>query len=234
MATEITAYLSEDGQLHRSKDDADFSDYMGAVTFSIGAFVDELDQAQAPSFTEVLTKWELWRIGGRDGWAAQRQGQGPSTVPTPPIEQSVVEPAEQVPVKARIKEVKLPPPKERTAIMEALDAARVVSERKLAEARPGAKQEKAYRKHVGVVGLFNIHHASIEREFGEALKLTLYDADCMPRLHGLRGCHKVVVMTKFISHKHIESLKSIGQEPMLVTGGMDKLKEALTTIYVNS
>lgn len=235
MATQITAYLSDDGVLHRSKDDADFADYLGAVAFSVGAFVDELGASQTLSFADVLTQWELWRIGGRDGWAALRQPM--SAAPEAEQEQAPPVVAPSTPEKPKAPPMKAKPEKPRTAITEALEAARVKSERQQAEARTGpgaAAAPPAYRKHVGVVGLFNIHHSNIKKEFEDALKLTIYDADCIPRLHGLRECHKVVVMTKFISHKHVDVLKSIGQEPLLINGGMDKLKEALTNIYVNS
>lgn len=237
MSQQITAFLSEDGQLHRTIEDADFSDYMNAVAFSVGAFSDELTASKRVlDMKEVLLDWEMWRIGGREGWLTQRAATAappllaPAQAQLPLMAAPAPAPKPSAPAKA-----KAAPTPAQTAITVALDSAREVARaRAIAETRPAAKAPTAYRKHVGVIGLFNIHHANIEKEFGNELKLSIFDADCMARLQGLRACHKVVVMTKFVSHKHIDALKAIGQEPLLVNGGMDKLKEALTNIYVNS
>lgn len=239
MTQEITAYLSDDGRIFRNRKDAQFADHMGALGARIAAFTSDPARSLPSDPAELLLAYEDWRFGGRAGWEAAHQSMYPlqaalpleaTPAPDAPAEAPVVPAPVTVPVAVPAPRAKPgPKPKPATAIMAALDAARSV-----AEARPAARAAQAYRKHVAIVGLFNIHHANIEREFGAALKLSIFDADCMARLHGLRACHKVIVMTKFVSHKHIEALKAIGQEPLMVNGGMDKLKEALTTIYVNT
>jgi hypothetical protein len=237
LTQEITAYLSDDGRIFRNRADAQFADHLGVVGQRIATFLTEPGRVLPPDPAELLLTWEDWRIGGRVGWEETLQALHPAQAALPleaqPVPSAEVTPP-VAPVPARAKPGPKPKNKDRTAISDALEAARVTQQRKDAEARPAAKTPAAYRKHVAVIGLFNIHHEHIQREFGNELKLTIYDADCIAKLHGLRACHKVVVMTKFVSHKHVELLKSIGQEPMLVMGGMDKLKEALTTIYVNS
>lgn len=232
MTQEITAYLSDDGRIFRNRADAQFADHLGVVGQRIATFLTEPGRVLPPDPAELLLTWEDWRIGGRAGWE-ETQRVLPPVQSALPLEAQPAPSAEVTPP-APVRAKPGPKPKDRTAIRDALEAARVTQQRKDAEDRPAVKTPSAYRKHVAVIGLFNIHHEHIVREFGNELKLTIYDADCIAKLHGLRACHKVVVMTKFVSHKHVELLKSIGQEPMLVMGGMDKLKEALTTIYVNS
>jgi hypothetical protein len=235
LTQEITAYLSDDGRIFRNRADAQFADHLGAVGQRIATFLTEPGRALPLDPAELLLAWEDWRVGGPAGWQKMQQA-------LQPVQAALSLEAQLAPAAvmisssppARAKPGPKPKNKPATALSDALEAARVAQQRKQAEDRPAAKTLGAYRKHVAVIGLFNIHHEHIQREFGNELKLTLYDADCIAKLHGLRAFHKVVAMTKFISHKHIELLKSIGQEPLLVMGGMDKLKEALTTIYVNS
>jgi hypothetical protein len=235
LTQEITAYLSDDGRIFRNRADAQFADHLIAVGQRIATFLTEPGRVLPLDSAELLLAWEDWRVGGPAGWADMQRTlqpvQAALLLEAPPAAAAEVTPP---PAPARAKPGPKPKDKTRTAICDALEAARVAQQRKQAEDRPAVRTPVAYRKHVAVIGLFNIHHEHIQREFGNELKLTIYDADCISKLHGLRACHKVVCMTKFISHKHIELLKSIGQEPMIVMGGMDKLKEALTTIYVNS
>lgn len=226
MAQQITAYLSDDGQIYRNQDDAQFADYLGSVNARVDAFVASIVASQeCLDSAALLKRWEAHRIGGKEGWMQDRwMLDTPIPLPPPPHTPPWVEAAAPVAAPAKkAKAVKAPrTPRVATAIAQALDAAKAAAE------------PAKYRKHVAIVGLFNIHHANIAKEFEEALKLTIYDSDCIAKLHGLKGCHKVVVLTKFVSHKHIETLKSIGQEPLLIHGGLDKLKDALTNIYVNS
>lgn len=92
-------------------------------------------------------------------------------------------------------------------------------------------EKNPHRKHVGVIGLDAPLHTVIEREFADCFKLTLYDRDCIARLEGLKHCHKVFAMTNCISHKHVETLRALGQEPYRVAGGITTLKNALTDYY---
>lgn len=239
MTQEITAYLSDDGRIFRSRNDAQFADYLGVIGERIAKFVTDPTRENPADPAALLLDWELHRIGGRPGWEERNRAMQPRQAGLSLGEPVVAAPDAPAPaVEVPLPRAK-PGPKPKAkqepspnAIAEALEAARVTQQRKQAEERP--RTPAAYRKHVAVVGLFNIHHANVEKEFGHELKLSIFDADCMSRLQGLRACHKVIVMTKFVSHKHIDALKAIGQEPLLIHGGMDKLKEALTNIYVNS
>lgn len=237
MTQEITAYLSDDGRIFRNRADAQFADHLGAIGQRITTFLTEPGRVLPLDPAELLLAWEDWRVGGPAGWQEMQRALAPVQAALPlevrpaPAAVMVSSPA---PAPERAKPGPKPKSKPATAICDALEAARVAQQRKQAEDRSGAKTPAPYRKHVAVIGLFNIHHEHIQREFGNELKLTIYDGDCVAKLHGLRACHKVIAMTRFITGKHLELLKSIGQEPLLVTGGLDKLKEALTTIYVNS
>lgn len=91
----------------------------------------------------------------------------------------------------------------------------------------GAEKPKIHKKKVGVVGLWPGNKTFIESIFKDKFDLVLLSADEDRKIIGLKDFQKVFVLKKFVSHKHVEILRSIGQEPMIINGSMSDLKEAL-------
>lgn len=92
---------------------------------------------------------------------------------------------------------------------------------------------KAYKRKVGIVGVWSGNQTSIKKDFGDKLDLYIYSPDDVNKLQGAKELQKIFVMRKFVSHRHTDILRSIGQEPMLINGGMGELKDALTA-FVNA
>lgn len=93
---------------------------------------------------------------------------------------------------------------------------------------PTIDKPKTHKKKVGVVGLWPGNKTFVESLFKEKFDLTLLSADEDKKIVGLKDFQKVFVLRKFVSHKHVELLRSIGQEPMIINGSMNELKEALS------
>lgn len=74
MAIAITVYQSEDGQLHRSREDAEFADFAITMREDIGDFL-RAQQRQDPDghTLRLLCDWELWKFGGFAGWLEHRR-----------------------------------------------------------------------------------------------------------------------------------------------------------------
>lgn len=204
MAREITAYVSDDGAIHIDKNDADFSDYSGAISTDVNDFMKQnsvVDKDQA--LLRLICKWELWKVGGFSGWLAGKNGDfEPAAASIAPA--VVVAPISALTPKTATKTLRV------------------------------EKKPTPSKKHIGIVGLFPVHQAIIEKEFNEAFKLTMQDCDVKNRgrLDGVGSCHKVFVMAKFVSHTVIKELRALGQEPILINGGIDKLRDSLTNLYV--
>jgi hypothetical protein len=216
LVTSITAYLSADGQVHRNLEEAEFCDYNLTVRRDIERFMSEHDISD-PNGTlgNLVAKWELWRLGGYAGWLAGIKGEAPVPAPHEPPAQpelphlSIVENAPG----ATATEPSRHP---RTA---------------LASAAP--EKTTGFRRRVAVVALPVVHHRTIEKEFGNEFKLMLLDyANAMPKLESLKLYHKVLVMTRHAHPKTVQLLRGIGQEPMLVNGDIDNLRETLTAMYL--
>lgn len=90
------------------------------------------------------------------------------------------------------------------------------------------------KRKVLVVGCYNGQIAELKREFGQCFKLTFYTSD--ENLHQLqakaRNADKIFVMQRFISHRHVESIKAARVEYTLVDGAVSALRDALTALYV--
>ncbi len=81
---------------------------------------------------------------------------------------------------------------------------------------------------VGVVGLKSSQAQMVAREFGD-LSISHLESDCTaPQLSAMaRRCQHVVLMTRFISHKHQTTLNAAGARLIRVSGGMAQLRSAL-------
>jgi hypothetical protein len=217
LVTSITAYLSADGQVHRNLEEAEFCDYNLTVRQDIERFMAE-NGISDPNGTQatLLAKWELWRLGGYAGWLAGLKGEAPVPVaPEPPAQ------------------AELP----HLSIVDSAPSAEATSEParhpRTALASVASEKSAGFRRRVAVVALPVIHHRTIEKEFGNEFKLMLLDyANAMPKLESLKLYHKVLVMTRHAHPKTVQLLRGIGQEPMLVNGDIDNLRETLTAMYL--
>lgn len=213
MVTSITAYLSADGQVHRNLEEAEFCDYNLTVRRDIERFMVE-SSIDDPNGTLVglVAKWELWRLGGYAGWLAGLQGESP-----PPAQ----------PELPHLSVVETPAP----ATLARAEPVREPHRPALASVT--TDKSPAFRRRVAVVALPQLHHRTIEKEFGNEFKLMLLDyANAMPKLESLKQYHKVLVMTRHAHPKTVQLLRGIGQEPMLVNGDLDSLRETLTAMYL--
>jgi hypothetical protein len=212
LAKPITAYLSEDGQVHRSQEEAEWSDYGLALRKDIKDFMTQQGITDADStMGNLIAKWDLWRLGGYPGWLAGVRGEeAPPAVP-PLLAVPAAAPVE-VPAPVQL----VPAPMQRAPA-------------------PADKQPLAFRRRVAVIALPQIHHRTIENEFGKEFKLLLLDAaDSMNKLESLRAYHKVIVMARRANGKTVQILRGIGQEPLQINGDLDALRDALTAMYLSS
>ncbi|MDR2880887.1 MAG: hypothetical protein LBV29_03160 [Azoarcus sp.] len=105
----------------------------------------------------------------------------------------------------------------------------------IAAAVSGKQAAPLNKLKVHVVGAYNGQIATLKQEFGE-MRLSFSNAD--ENLHQLkdkaRNADHVCIMTKFISHKHVEVVQSAKPRNVhLVDGAVSNLRDKLTEIYVN-
>jgi hypothetical protein len=114
MAKAITAYVSDDGKVHTSMEEAEFADYTGHLTGDIRDFIAKEQLADKNGdIARVICKWDLWRQGGYDGWLAGRAAPTTAPAPTAPAAPALVKKApaaepERSPFRRRIAVVGIP------------------------------------------------------------------------------------------------------------------------------
>lgn len=86
---------------------------------------------------------------------------------------------------------------------------------------------------IGVVGLHTGDHVALKKDFGDLFKLSLLTPDESRKITGLKNMDRTYLMSKYVSHRHMDLLKSIGQAPIVIPGTVNDLKEALTALYLN-
>lgn len=222
MVTSITAYVSEDGQVHRDRREAEFADYNLSIRRDINRFLAEekiADPAGGP-MANLIAKWDLWRLGGYAGWAATMHSED---LPAPTSAASAAHGPKAVDTRQQelVLEVHNP------VIVPAAPSPREP------KPIPGDGKSSQFRRLVAVVALPAQYHQQIEEEFGDEFKLLLVDyANSMEKLESLRGYHKVIVMTRHAHPRTAAFLRAVGQEPLRVEGGIDNLRDALTGLYL--
>lgn len=85
---------------------------------------------------------------------------------------------------------------------------------------------------IGIVGLHSGDHATLKKEFGDLFRLSILTPDESRKISGYKGMDKTYLMTKYVSHKHMDLLKAAGQTPVIIPGTVNELKEALTALYL--
>lgn len=95
---------------------------------------------------------------------------------------------------------------------------------------------KARLPRIAVVGLLNDQKHMIEREFGDAFDLRMYDSDAA-KGKGFSdvasNCRAVVVMTAFMNNGIESAVKAAGSRLVRVNGGMTGLRNTLTELFVS-
>lgn len=92
-------------------------------------------------------------------------------------------------------------------------------------------------KKVAIVALLPDQKAMIEREFGKVLDLRIFSSD-EARGNGssltsrLTNCDAVFVMNHFTDRTIHDQIKKAGIKPIAVSGGMTKLRDALTNLFL--
>lgn len=164
----------------------------------------------------------------------------PPPKPKPPIEVRSILPAidklvgEIVETVVRGLEQALPAAIERAVAHRVQETLKTLPARILAEtptAPPPADKAK-----VLVVGLLPGLAHQIETEFTDVFDLRFMQAheQVGSRLKSLaHGSKHTILMGDFISHKHTETVNSAGVRPIVLHGGMTKLRDKLTELYAN-
>lgn len=71
MAQAIMMFQSEDGALHRTREDAEFADFSRTMREDVGDFLLAHGQQDPDGWkARLLCDWELWKFGGFAGWLA--------------------------------------------------------------------------------------------------------------------------------------------------------------------
>lgn len=226
MVTAITAYISQDGVVHREREQAEFADYNLTLRQDIRRFFTEEGLAPADgAVADILARWDLWKMGGYAGWV-----QSLAAPETSPALSLVAKPAD-----ARQQQLQLEMPAAAAAApaQPVIVPAAPLPHEPRSPVNTTDEKERQFRRRVAVIALPNQHHRTIEKEFGDEFKLLLLDyANSMQKLESLRMYHKVIIMTRHAHPKTAAFLRSIGQEPMRVEGGIENLREALTGLYL--
>ncbi|KAF3997525.1 hypothetical protein [Glaciimonas immobilis] len=204
MAREITAYVSDDGAIHTSLYDAEFSDYTSLISGSVKEFLSDGDRksegGQSTIAINTICKWEEWKFK-RYGIAA--------SMFAPPSRASVPKIALRLEEKPKV----LEPEK---------------------NFGPEVVRKPAYKKHIAVIGLLGAQCNKVEKEFLNEFKFTFIDADHALKIEGLKLAHKIVVMKKFVPHAITDKIHAMKMEPLLIRGGVTELIDALTNIYIST
>lgn len=229
MAKEVTAYMAHNGQLYRSREDAEFSDFSSELRDDIDDFLKQR-QASAqdtPVLQRLLRDWELWKRGPtHDMRMAPPIQTATSTEGTVAALQRAIRDyraADDTPNQPPAKQLRLPLP--------------APAPRPKATIPPKRSEPPAaspYRKRVLVYGLPERDHAAIQKAFGDAFHLTLHDGSHPPTISALKQCHKIIVMVQFVGFSEMAKMHAKGHEPMSIIGGAEELDTTLTAMYVHS
>lgn len=87
---------------------------------------------------------------------------------------------------------------------------------------------------VGIVGLLPQNAGVISTEFHDKFDLKFWDGGSNSSLKSLGISCEHVLCTKWCSHKHVETLKSVGANTRFLPGGMEQLRETLVNLYLEN
>lgn len=99
-----------------------------------------------------------------------------------------------------------------------------------------SEPQKPKLKKIMVVGLIGEQRNFIEKEFKDIFDLKFYDKD--DNIQSLKeraiNCDEIILMTKFISHKHQDLVKASGAPFSYCNGGISDLSKQLEAMFVGS
>jgi hypothetical protein len=94
----------------------------------------------------------------------------------------------------------------------------------------------APRKRIAIVGLISGQVTMIKHEFGKEFDLHFINVDdakgAQLKSHASNSDH-IITMGSFINHSVSDTIKSIGVRPLVVHGGMSRLRDVLTGLYLD-
>lgn len=95
--------------------------------------------------------------------------------------------------------------------------------------------EKPRLKKILIAGLINPQIREIEREFHDTLDIRFWRTDENPNVLKSKAgqADKVILVTDFISHSHQGIIQNMNIKFIRHSGGMTKLKDLLTEIYID-
>lgn len=199
MATEVTAYKSKDGKIYLSKNEAEYADFQIDVSDDIDDFLkEEKIDDKDGHVLKLLRRFVIYYVGGPDGIPDRKKMRNGVVLTC----------ADEINLRQNLAQRLSDLPQESKT-----------------EVKQPPKRQK---KKVGIVGIWPGNRESVKKEFGDVFDMEMYSADEDKKLAGLKQYDKVFALKKFISHRHIEILRSIGQDPSIISGSMNELRDALT------
>jgi len=214
MAKVITAYEAHDGQLFRSREDAEFNEFSSAVKQDISDFLKQrgIGPQDAPTLARVLCEWELWKMGGYNGWRNTLRPVPPSAPPRQQMQMDLPGlplPDGALPCDESQGKPPAPPPK---------------------PLKPTARP----RQRVLVFGLKAEEHARFQQAFGDCFQLALHDSSHPPKISALKACDKIMVMVRFVGFKEMKRMQEKGYDTVPILGEVGELDDKLTALYVDT
>lgn len=88
--------------------------------------------------------------------------------------------------------------------------------------------------HVGIIGITAPATAMIEKEFSEVFKLTMLGPNDAHKIVGMKNCDRVFVLRGKVMSRHMNELKNIGQKPVTIGDSATRIRDALTSYFVES
>jgi len=85
---------------------------------------------------------------------------------------------------------------------------------------------------IGIVGITPQFSTIIQKEFGDVLNLRMLGPNEPNRIVGLKNADKIFGVRSGMQSKHTTAIKELGQEPIMIDGGITRLREAIENYYL--
>lgn len=89
-----------------------------------------------------------------------------------------------------------------------------------------------HRPHIGIIGITSPATTQIEKEFGDAFKITMLGPNEPHKIVNMRHCERIFTLRGKVMSRHMNELKNIGQKPVTIGDSISKIRDALTDFYV--
>ena len=94
------------------------------------------------------------------------------------------------------------------------------------------KPKQKHRPHIDIVGITPPVTTTIDKEFGETFKISYLGPNETNKIQQLRNCDRVFTLRGKVMSRHLDQLKMINQKPFAVGDSLSKIRDALTSFYV--